>query len=172
MAEEKKGHKNEKVGEVVSTKMTKTIIVQVSRRVPHPLYKRIITKRKKFYAHDEESRAKLGDVVRIIECRPLSKLKRWRLGEVVRRAAQVAVHDQMVAVMVMAFVIDQVADLVQQPGGLQQQTLLGRQLQRAGQLIEDLQRQPGHVLRMDHLGERRKERATYDWHANHSGGCR
>ena len=92
MAEEKKGHKNEKVGEVVSTKMTKTIIVQVSRRVPHPLYKRIITKRKKFYAHDEERRAKLGDVVRIIECRPLSKLKRWRLGEVVRRAAQVAVQ--------------------------------------------------------------------------------
>ncbi len=92
MAEEKKGHKNEKVGEVVSIKMTKTIIVQVSRRVPHPLYKRIITKRKKFYAHDEESRAKLGDVVRIIECRPLSKLKRWRLGEVVRRAAQVAVQ--------------------------------------------------------------------------------
>src|SRR5258708_24674646 len=87
MAEDKKGHKNEKVGEVVSAKMTKTIIVQVSRRVPHPLYKRIITKRKKFYAHDEESRAKLGDVVRIIECRPLSKLKRWRLGEVVRRAA-------------------------------------------------------------------------------------
>jgi small subunit ribosomal protein S17 len=92
MAEEKKGHKNEKVGEVVSIKMTKTIIVQVSRRVPHPLYKRIITKRKRFYAHDEESRAKLGDVVRIIECRPLSKLKRWRLGEVVRRAAQVAVQ--------------------------------------------------------------------------------
>jgi small subunit ribosomal protein S17 len=92
MAEEKQGHKNEKVGEVVSTKMTNTIIVQVSRRVPHPLYKRIITKRKKFYAHDEESRAKLGDVVRIIECRPLSKLKRWRLGEVVRRAAQVAVQ--------------------------------------------------------------------------------
>src|SRR5258708_38658445 len=94
MAEEKKGHKNEKVGEVVSIKMTKTIIVQVSRRVPHPLFKRIITKRKKFYAHDEESRAKLGDVVRIIERRPLSKLKRWRLGEVLRRAAEVAVQPQ------------------------------------------------------------------------------
>jgi small subunit ribosomal protein S17 len=92
MAEEKQGHKNEKVGEVVSTKMTKTIVVQVSRRVPHPLYKRIITKRKRFYAHDEQSTAKLGDVVRIVECRPLSKLKRWRLGEVVRRAAQVAVQ--------------------------------------------------------------------------------
>jgi small subunit ribosomal protein S17 len=84
--------KNEKVGEVVSTKMQKTIVVEVSRRVPHPLYKRIITKRKKFYAHDEENTAKMGDVVRIIECRALSHLKRWRLGEIVRRAAQVAVQ--------------------------------------------------------------------------------
>ena len=84
------GHKNEKVGEVVSTKMEKTIVVEVSRRVPHPLYKRIIGKRKKFYAHDELGTANLGDTVRIIECRPLSKLKRWRLGDVVRRAPQVA----------------------------------------------------------------------------------
>jgi small subunit ribosomal protein S17 len=83
------GHKNEKIGEVVSTKMEKTIVVEVSRRVPHPLYKRIIGKRKKFYAHDEEGTAKPGDVVRIVECRPLSKLKRWRLAEVIRRAAQV-----------------------------------------------------------------------------------
>jgi small subunit ribosomal protein S17 len=85
------GHKNEKVGEVVSTKMAKTIIVEVSRRVPHPLYKRIMGKRKRFYAHDEEGTARMGDVVRIIECRPLSKLKRWRLGDVIRRAAQVSV---------------------------------------------------------------------------------
>ncbi len=93
MAEETaKQIKNEKVGEVVSTKMTKTIVVSVSRRVPHPLYKRIVTKRKRFYAHDEDSTAKLGDIVRIIECRPLSKLKRWRLGEVVRAAALVAVQ--------------------------------------------------------------------------------
>jgi small subunit ribosomal protein S17 len=55
--------------------------------VPHPLYKRIVTKRKKFYAHDEQGTANMGDIVRIIECRPLSKLKRWRLGEVVRKAA-------------------------------------------------------------------------------------
>jgi small subunit ribosomal protein S17 len=84
--------KNEKVGSVVSTKMTKTIVVEVSRRVPHPLYKRIINKRKKFYAHDEESTAKMGDVVRIIESRPLSKTKRWTLGEVVRKAVQVSVE--------------------------------------------------------------------------------
>jgi small subunit ribosomal protein S17 len=89
MAEATASHKNEKVGQVVSTKMTKTIVVEVSRRVPHPLYKRIIGKRKKFYAHDEQSTAKMGDVVRIVENRPLSKLKRWTLAEVVRRAAQV-----------------------------------------------------------------------------------
>ena len=91
MAEEIVHKKNEKVGHVVSTKMTKTIVVEVSRRVPHPLYKRIVAKRKKFYAHDEQESAKTGDVVRIVECRPLSKLKRWRLGEVVRKAALVAV---------------------------------------------------------------------------------
>ena len=87
--DQKQGLKNEKVGQVVSTKMQKTIVVEVSRRVPHPLYKRIVARRKKFYAHDEESTARMGDVVRIVECRPLSRLKRWRLAEVVRRAAQV-----------------------------------------------------------------------------------
>ena len=88
-AQQAQGLKNEKVGQVVSTKMAKTIVVEVSRRVPHPLYKRIVARRKKFYAHDEEGAAKMGDVVRIVECRPLSKLKRWRLTEIVRRAAQV-----------------------------------------------------------------------------------
>src|SRR3954451_2850321 len=94
MAEEAQatGFKNEKIGQVVSTKMAKTIVIEVTRRVPHPLYKRIIAKRKKFYAHDEESTAKLGDVVRIVESRPLSKLKRWTLAEVIRRAAQVGVQ--------------------------------------------------------------------------------
>ena len=57
MAETKTGNKNEKVGEVVSTKMAKTIVVEVTRRVPHPVYKRIVSKRKKFYAHDEEGEA-------------------------------------------------------------------------------------------------------------------
>ena len=87
--EAKKSLKNEKVGQVVSTKMAKTIVVEVSRRVPHPLYKRIVAKRKKFYAHDEQATAKMGDVVRIVECRPLGKLKRWQLAGVIRRAAQV-----------------------------------------------------------------------------------
>jgi small subunit ribosomal protein S17 len=99
MADESaKGHKNEKVGEVVSTKMQKTIVVQVSRRVPHRLYKKIIGRRKKFYAHDEETKARVGDTVRIVESRPLSRLKRWTLVEVVRRAALVGVEDTATAV--------------------------------------------------------------------------
>ncbi len=84
--------KTEKIGEVVSTKMAKTIVVEVGRRVPHPIYKRIISKRKKFYAHDEQGEAKMGDIVRIIECRPLSKTKRWTLGAVIRKAVQVGVE--------------------------------------------------------------------------------
>ncbi len=94
---EKLSHKNEKVGEVISTKMAKTIVVEVTRRVAHPVYKRIITKRKKFYAHDEQRSAQLGDVVRIVECRPLSRLKRWELGTVIRRAVQVAVDHPALA---------------------------------------------------------------------------
>ncbi|HLW75891.1 MAG TPA: 30S ribosomal protein S17 [Bryobacteraceae bacterium] len=81
--------KNQKIGTVVSTKMAKTIVIEVTRRVPHPVYKRIVSKRKKFYAHDEQKTAKVGDVVRIVECRPMSKLKRWKLGEVIRKAVQV-----------------------------------------------------------------------------------
>jgi small subunit ribosomal protein S17 len=96
VVKKKIGNKNEKVGQVVSAKMTKTIVVEVTRRVPHPMYKRIINKRSKFYAHDEEQRAKIGDTVRIIECRPMSKLKRWRLGEVLRKAVQVAVEPSAV----------------------------------------------------------------------------
>ena len=90
--QKKIGNKNEKVGQVVSAKMQKTIVVEVTRRVQHPVYQRIINKRKKFYAHDEQQTAQVGDVVRIIECRPISKLKRWRLGEVLRKAVQVAVE--------------------------------------------------------------------------------
>src|ERR1700679_1404846 len=95
-SERKIGNKNEKGGKVVSAKMTKPIVVEVTRRVPHPVYKRIINKRSKFYAHDEQQSAKIGDTVRIIECRPMSKLKRWRLGEVLRRAVQVAVEPSAV----------------------------------------------------------------------------
>jgi small subunit ribosomal protein S17 len=97
-AGKKIGIKNEKVGQVVSAKMAKTIVVEVTRRVPHPVYKRVINKRSKFYAHDEEQSAQLGDTVRIIESRPMSKLKRWRLGEVIRKAVQVAVEPAAVDV--------------------------------------------------------------------------
>lgn len=83
-----------KIGQVVSTKMQKTIVVEVSRRVAHPLYRRIVKKRKKFYAHDEQGLAKVGDLVKIVEHRPLSKLKRWALAEVVRAAVQVGAGKQ------------------------------------------------------------------------------
>jgi small subunit ribosomal protein S17 len=79
--------RNEKVGQVVSTKMQKTIVVEVEMRKAHPKYKRIVRSTKKFYAHDELSSARMGDVVRIRETRPLSKLKRWALEEIVRRSA-------------------------------------------------------------------------------------
>jgi small subunit ribosomal protein S17 len=94
--EKKTSHKNEKIGQVVSAKMQKTIVVEVTRRVSHPVYKRTINKRSKFYAHDENQSAQVGDMVRIIECRPMSKLKRWRLGDVLRKAVQVAVAPEAV----------------------------------------------------------------------------
>src|SRR5665213_2852808 len=82
---EAQGNRKQRVGEVVSNKMTKTIVVRVQRRFPHARYKKIITSYKKFYAHDEKAEAKIGDTVRIEESRPLSKLKRWQLVEVVER---------------------------------------------------------------------------------------
>ncbi len=81
--------RKERLGEVISNKMAKTIIVRVERRFPHPRYKKVVTRYKKFYAHDEKSEAKVGDRVRIQETRPLSKMKRWRLMEVVERTAGV-----------------------------------------------------------------------------------
>jgi small subunit ribosomal protein S17 len=77
------------IGYVVSTKMNKTIVVEVSRQKAHPMYRRVVAHTKKFYAHDEQNTAHTGDVVKIEETRPLSKLKRWRLVEVLRRAALV-----------------------------------------------------------------------------------
>jgi small subunit ribosomal protein S17 len=84
------GKRKTVVGNVVSTKMQKTIVVEVERRKAHPLYRRVVRMTKKFYAHDEENSARVGDVVRLEETRPLSKLKRWKLQEVIRRAALVA----------------------------------------------------------------------------------
>jgi small subunit ribosomal protein S17 len=81
--------KKELVGEVVSDKMDKTIVVEVARRVRHPRYKKVITKYKKFYAHDEKREAGVGDRVRIVESRPLSRLKRWRLAEIIEKSRRV-----------------------------------------------------------------------------------
>jgi small subunit ribosomal protein S17 len=74
-----------RTGEVVSSSMNKTIVVRSVTRVPHPKFGKIVKQMKKFYAHDEENKAKTGDTVRIMETRPLSKLKRWRLVEVLQK---------------------------------------------------------------------------------------
>jgi small subunit ribosomal protein S17 len=73
-----------RVGEVVSTKMDKTIVVRIVTRVPHPKFGKIVKQIKKFYAHDQDGKAQLGDTVRIMETRPLSKLKCWRLLDVIK----------------------------------------------------------------------------------------
>jgi small subunit ribosomal protein S17 len=85
-----RGNRKERVGEVISNKMNKTIVVRVERRFPHPQFRKVVTAYTKFYAHDEKSEARPGDRVRIQETRPLSKLKRWRLVEVVERGEQLA----------------------------------------------------------------------------------
>ena len=73
-------------GTVVSDKMDKTVVVAIERRVPHPVYGKMVTKTRRLKAHDEANSAKVGDTVRIVETRPLSKDKRWRLLEIVERA--------------------------------------------------------------------------------------
>jgi small subunit ribosomal protein S17 len=85
----RRGRRQSKVGVVTSNRMQKTIVVRVIRKVQHPLYERIVRVAKKFYAHDENGEARPGDVVRIVETRPLSRLKRWRLAEVIQRSTRV-----------------------------------------------------------------------------------
>jgi small subunit ribosomal protein S17 len=81
--------RKERVGEVISNKMAKTIVVRVERRFAHPKFKKVVTGYKKLYAHDEKSEAKVGDRVHLEETRPLSKIKRWRLVEIVERGTGV-----------------------------------------------------------------------------------
>ncbi len=88
MSDNKRGNRKERVGIVVSDVQNKTIVVEVTRRVAHKLYKKVIKLKKKYTAHDEANSAKVGDTVRIAETRPLSKSKRWRLVEVVSSAAE------------------------------------------------------------------------------------
>jgi small subunit ribosomal protein S17 len=83
-------HRSTKIGQVVSAKMSKTIVVEVIMKRSHPLYRRVIAKNKKFYAHDEGNTAKVGDYVEIEETRPMSRLKRWRLKNIIQRAKLVA----------------------------------------------------------------------------------
>jgi len=87
--EKVQGRRKEVVGEVVSNRMKKTIVVQVTRKKSHPFYGRVVARHKKFYAHDEKNEAHVGDVVRLEETRPLSKLKRWKLKDIVRKTALV-----------------------------------------------------------------------------------
>jgi small subunit ribosomal protein S17 len=82
----RRGHRKTRVGTVVSDKMQKTVVVAIQRRVPHPTYGKMITRTKHFKAHDEQNASKAGDVVRIMETRPLSKDKRWRVVEILERA--------------------------------------------------------------------------------------
>lgn len=88
--EEKKsperGKRKERVGRVVSNKMDKTVVVAIERRLAHPTYRKIITRTSKLFAHDEENRCGVGDLVRVMETRPLSRKKRWRLVEVLEKA--------------------------------------------------------------------------------------
>jgi small subunit ribosomal protein S17 len=91
---EKQSRRATKIGQVVSTKMSKTIVVEVIMKKSHPLYKRVIAKNKRFYAHDENNTAHVGDYVEIEETRPMSRLKRWRLKNIIQKAKLVAGEEQ------------------------------------------------------------------------------
>ncbi len=83
---EKRSLRKVRIGKVVSNKMQKSIVVSIERRVPHPIYKKYFRKTTKLTAHDEKNEARIGDIVKIMETRPLSKSKRWRLVEIVEKA--------------------------------------------------------------------------------------
>jgi small subunit ribosomal protein S17 len=92
-----KSRRQQKVGQVVSTKMNKTIVVVVESLKKHRIYKRTFKQTKRFYAHDEENTCQVGDLVRIEESRPLSKLKRWRLVEIVKRGSGIVPVEEVLA---------------------------------------------------------------------------
>ena len=81
-----RGYRKTRIGEVVSDKMDKTIVVAIKTKVRHPLYGKMVNRTRKFKAHDENNECGIGDTVKIMETRPLSKDKRWRLVEIVERA--------------------------------------------------------------------------------------
>lgn len=86
MAGERRSIQKRRVGVVVSDKMEKTVVVRVTRRAPHPLYKKVLRRHRKYMAHDEREICKLGDTVEIVECRPISKRKSWRVRKVLSHA--------------------------------------------------------------------------------------
>lgn len=88
-ASDNRGNRKTRSGMVLSDRQSKTIVVEVERKMIHPLYRKVLTRKKRYYAHDEKNEAKVGDRVEIAETRPLSKLKRWRLVTVLQHAAQV-----------------------------------------------------------------------------------
>ena len=77
-----------RVGVVTSNKMSKTLVIQIDRKVKHPMYEKFVARKTKLYAHDEKSEAKVGDIVEVCQTRPLSKLKRWRLVRIVQKATK------------------------------------------------------------------------------------
>ncbi len=88
MTEESRSERKTRTGEVVSNKAEKTIVVAIKRRVPHPKYGKIVNRTSTIMAHDEKNECQIGDIVRVMETRPLSKRKRWRFVETVRKAEQ------------------------------------------------------------------------------------
>jgi small subunit ribosomal protein S17 len=86
MSQEERNLRAVRIGQVVSAKMDRTVVVKINRRFPHPLYKRIITRSSKLVAHDENNNCRVGDVVKLMSTRPLSKTKRWRVAEILERA--------------------------------------------------------------------------------------
>jgi len=88
MADTKRGNPKTRTGVVVSDKMNKSAVVKVERRVPNPIFKKIVTKSKRYYVHDESNALKVGDRVKIVETRPLSKLKRWRIGQILAKSGE------------------------------------------------------------------------------------
>lgn len=86
MSEQDRNLRAVRVGEVVSDKMNKTVVVKIDRRFPHPLYRRIISRSSTLVAHDEANECKVGDLVKVMATRPLSKTKRWRVAEILERA--------------------------------------------------------------------------------------
>src|SRR3989440_2804898 len=97
VATPKKGRRQQRVGRVVSNKMNKTIVVIVESLKKHRIYKRTYKQTKRFNAHDEENTCQIGDMVRIEECRPLSKTKRWRLVEIVRPGSGIVPVEEVLA---------------------------------------------------------------------------